>query len=201
MVKRGIKKGLLCLLVSVMALTCVSCGSQEKDDDIVSEKSLETFTVTIPENFFAFTNSEAEDTVKGYEGYCVDSKLENGNVVLELTEVQKDNLISMNEQFIQDTLEEFSNENNLYTYELDEDYKKIIYSFDEKLGDTNPVLLGKVLMGVTSMHVLNGILETGNSEWNIEMVIKNCHTGHVVAQGTLPEGNLRFDAAEWEASY
>ena len=56
-------------------------------------------------------------------------------------------------------------------------------------------------MGVTSMYALNGIIESGNSDWSVEVTIENCHTGNAVAQGVLPDDSITFGQEEWEASY
>ena len=42
------------------------------------------------------------------------------------------------------------------------------------------------------MYALNGIIESGNSDWSVEVTIENCHTGNAVAQGVLP-GELRIE--------
>ena len=145
-----------------------------------------------------FTGNDAEETAEDYKAYCTDAVVQDGNVVLEVNEQQKQEILEMNQDFIDDALEDFQEENSQYSYELKDDFSGVVYRYDESIESG---VQAKMLMGVTSMYALNGIIESGNSEWSVEVTIENCHTGNAVAQGVLPDDSITFGQEEWEASY
>ena len=84
------------------------------------------------------------------------------------------------------------------TAEEKDDFSGVVYRYDESIESG---VQAKMLMGVTSMYALNGIIESENSDWSVEVTIENCHTGNAVAQGVLPDDSITFGQEEWEASY
>ena len=120
-------------------------------------------------------------------------------VMMLTNERQKQEILEMNQEFIDDALEDFQEENSQYSYELRDDFSGVVYRYDESI---ESVVQAKMLMGVTSMYALNGIIESGNSDWSVEVTIENCcHTGNAVAQGVLPGDWITLGEQEWEASY
>ena len=104
----------------------------------------------------------------------------------------------MNQKNIDDILDQVEEENSQYSYELRDDFSGVVYRYDESI---ESVVQAKMLMGVTSMYALNGIIESGNSDWSVEVTIENCHTGNAVAQGVLPGDSITLGEQAWEASY
>lgn len=191
------KKTAAILLMAVMMLT--ACAPQEQhvspDNDTEEDKVTE---ITIPASYLEFTGNDAEETAEDYKPYCTDAAVQDGNVVLEVNEWQKQEILEMNQDFIDDALEDFQEENSQYSYELRDDFSGVVYRYDESI---ESVAQAKMLMGVTSMYALNGIIESGNSDWSVEVTIENCHTGNAVAQGVLPGDSITLGEQEWEASY
>lgn len=191
------KKIAAILLMAVMMLTACAPRGQHvpSDNDTEEDKVTE---ITIPASYLDFTGNDAEETAEDYKAYCTDAAVQDGNVVLEVNEQQKQEILEMNQDFIDDALEDFQEENSQYSYELKDDFSGVVYRYDESIESG---VQAKMLMGVTSMYALNGIIESGNSEWSVEVTIENCHTGNVVAQGVLPDDSISFGQEEWETSY
>lgn len=191
------KKIAAILLMAVMMLTACAPKGQHvpSDNDTEEDKVTE---ITIPASYLDFTGNDAEETAEDYKAYCTDAVVQDGNVVLEVNEQQKQEILEMNQDFIDDALEDFQEENSQYSYELKDDFSGVVYRYDESIESG---VQAKMLMGVTSMYALNGIIESGNSEWSVEVTIENCHTGNVVAQGVLPDDSISFGQEEWETSY
>jgi len=186
------------LILICVVLLCVIVAFIKNMKEVNTEEKSETKIITIPASYFEFINSEAEDAAKGYADYCESSKLDNGNVVIEVTDTQREYLINTNREFIEGILNDFYAANDKYSCDMSESYNYITFIYDENI---DSFLQGRVLAGITSMHVLNGILETENSDWNLKITVKNCHTGNVVAEGILPEEGLKFNVEEWKQSY
>lgn len=191
------KKIAAILLTAVMMLTACAPKGQHvpSDNDTEEDKVTE---ITIPASYLDFTGNDAEETAEDYKAYCTDAAVQDGNVVLEVNEQQMQEILEMNQDFIDDALEDFQEENSQYSYELKDDFSGVVYRYDESIESG---VQAKMLMGVTSMYALNGIIESGNSDWSVEVTIENCHTGNVVAQGVLPDDSITFGQEEWEASY
>ena len=179
------------LLISILILCSWGCVGEP----VATEKLTE---IVIPASYLQFAGADAEDTAESYREYCTDSEVRDTDVVLEVTDSQKDNIIQMNQDFIYRTLDEFKDGNPEYSYELADDYSSIVYAYDEKIDAS---LQAQLLMGVTSMYALNGIIENNTSEWSVEIAIENCHTGKTVAHGILPEDTVEFGESEWRESY
>lgn len=154
------KKYLSLFLLGIM-LICTACSNAE-NSQIQSET--ETISIIIPETYLKFTRADIEDTAEDYKKYCTDVKIEEFNAV-----------------------------DSKYNCELSPDYSSVVYEFDEKLyekeRETKGHIQAGILLGVTSTHVLNGILENQEPDWKIQLVVKNCHTGNVVVEVNLPEGD------------
>lgn len=179
------------LLISILILCSWGCVGEPADTEKLTE-------IVIPASYLQFAGADAEDTAESYREYCTDSEVRDTDVVLEVTDSQKDNIIQMNQDFIERTLDEFKDGNPEYLYELADDYSSIVYAYDEKIDAS---LQAQLLMGVTSMYALNGIIENNTSEWSVEIAIENCHTGKTVAHGILPEDTVSFGESEWRESY
>lgn len=191
------KKIAAILLMAVMMLTaCAPRGQHVPSDNDTEEDKVSE--ITIPASYLEFTGNDAEETAEDYKAYCTDATVQDGNVVLEVNEQQKQEILEMNQDFIDDALEDFQEENSQYSYELKDDFSGVVYRYDESIESG---VQAKMLMGVTSMYALNGIIESGNSEWSVKVTIENCHTGNVVAQGVLPDDSISFGQEEWETSY
>lgn len=180
----------------MMLTACAPKGQHvPSDNDTEEDKVTE---ITIPASYLDFTGNDAEETAEDYKAYCTDAAVQDGNVVLEVNEQQMQEILEMNQDFIDDALEDFQEENSQYSYELKDDFSGVVYRYDESIESG---VQAKMLMGVTSMYALNGIIESGNSDWSVEVTIENCHTGNAVAQGVLPDDSITFGQEEWEASY
>ena len=190
------KKAAILLMTVLMFTACASEGQHVPSDNDTEEHKVTE--ITIPASYLNFTGNDAEETAEDYKAYCADAAVQDGNVVLEVDEQQKQEILEMNQDFINDALEDFQEENSQYSYELRDDFSSVVYRYDESI---ESVVQAKMLMGVTSMYALNGIIESGNSDWSVEVTIENCHTGNVVAKGVLPGDSITFGQEEWEASY
>ena len=187
--KRG--KIFLGLLISVLILCLGGCAGSPEELEGVTE-------IVIPASYLQFVGADAEDTAESYREHCTDSEVRDTSVVLDVTDRQKNDIIQMNQEFIDKVLDEFQNKNPAYSYELADDYSSIVYTYDENL---DSFLQAELLMGITSMYALNGIIENNTTEWNVKVTIENCHTGKTVAHGELPEDTVSFGKSEWIKSY
>lgn len=188
---KRMKSVITCLLIPVMILCYVGCASEPEEQEKVTE-------IIIPQSYLTFVDAGAEDTAQSYREYCMDSEVKNADVVLRVTESQKEDIFQMNQDYIDKTLKKFTDENPEYSYQLSEDYSSIVYTYDENIDE---FLQTQLLMGVTSMYALNGIIDNNTADWSVEITIKNCHTNKIVAQGKLPKDTLSFGEDEWKESY
>lgn len=182
--------------ISLICLSLLSVGCSQNNKNEIQEEALTE--ITIPASFLQFTGNDVQESALGYEAYCTNAQVSGEDVVLQVTEQEKADLIKMNQDFIDDALADFTVENPQYSYELKEDFSRVTYRFDENI---DPTVMASLLIGVTSMTVLNGIIENNESDWSIEVIIENCHTNKIVAEGTLPQDTIAFGESEWQQSY
>lgn len=187
-------------------LVCAGCsGTAENISEEQEQAAEKTIEVTIPETYLNFTSQDAEDLAESYQAYCRDVRVDEPNLVIEMTELQRKKLMEMNDAYRDEVIKRFAAVDENYKCEIGQDYRSIVYEYDEKLYEKdakeNTHIQGELLMGVISACVMNQILETDNSDWEITVTVKNCHTGKVVGETVLPEGEFFIDADEWEESY
>lgn len=192
---------MLAVLLAAVVFACAACAespSEEQNNINEETEPQETIEITLPGSLFEFANTDLQDNKEAFEEYCTDVREVGDSLVLEVTEEQREALIEMNQKNIDDILDQVEEENSQYSYELRDDFSGVVYRYDESI---ESVVQAKMLMGVTSMYALNGIIESGNSDWSVEVTIENCHTGNAVAQGVLPGDSITLGEQEWEASY
>lgn len=187
--------------------TYISCSGKYSyatdgfNRNLINNKE-EIFTITIPESYFTFTNTQIDENIDSLKKlgneYITNVKKENNTIILQMTESQKNNLIERNNKYIETLLNNFSNANEKYHYEFNSDFSELTYYFDENLSDTMQI---KTVFGVAASYALNNILKTNNQNWSIHIKIINCHTNKTVAEGTIPEDTIKYGKQEWENSY
>lgn len=110
------KKFIPLLMIAVICLTaCSSQGQAEPDDSKENENETgsetEVTQITIPESYLNFVSADPEETAESYKDYCSGAEAEGNSVVIKVTEQEKDALIEMNTDFIEEAVGEFQAEN------------------------------------------------------------------------------------------
>ena len=197
---RPVLAGMAAAVISV----CSACGAiPEKNHggnsgdrkDAADEKTEE---ITIPASLIKFSSSDLQDNIEAFSDYCTSVRQDGNDMIIEVTPEQKETLIQMYEDNIREVADDMVEADPSYSCELDEDYSRVVYRYDENI---DGVLQAKVLLSLTTSYALKGIMETGNPDWHIHAEIVNCHTGATVVEGTLPDEAINFGPDEWEKSY
>ena len=155
----------------------------------------------IPNSFFEFTNTNIESANKSIVGlgndyYTKTECLDNG-LRLVLTDIQRDNLIRRNNDFINELIKSFKNENIKYSVVTDSTNKNLKFYFDENLSAAKQI---KAVFGVATGYGYN-LLLSGIEDWNVKIEIYNCHTNKLVASGNIPNEEFSYGDEEWRKSY
>ena len=197
---RPVLAGMAAAVISV----CSACGAiPEKNHggnsgdrkDAADEKTEE---ITIPASLIKFSSSDLQDNIEAFSDYCTSVRQDGDDMIIEVTTEQKETLIQMHEDNIREVMDDMVEADPSYSCELDEDYSRVVYRYDENI---DGILQAKVLLSLTTSYALKGIMETGNPDWHIHAEIVNCHTGATVVEGTLPDEAINFGPDEWEKSY
>ena len=201
--KRFYRPVLAGMAVAVISV-CSACGAiPEKNHggnsgdrkDAADEKTEE---ITIPASLIKFSSSDLQDNIEAFSDYCTSVRQDGNDMIIEVTPEQKETLIQMYEDNIREVADDMVEADPSYSCELDEDYSRVVYRYDENI---DGVLQAKVLLSLTTSYALKGIMETGNPDWHIHAEIVNCHTGATVVEGTLPDEEINFGPDEWDKSY
>ena len=201
--KRFYRPVLAGMAVAVISV-CSACGAiPEKNHggnsgdrkDAADEKTEE---ITIPASLIKFSSSDLQDNIEAFSDYCTSVRQDGDDMIIEVTTEQKETLIQMHEDNIREVMDDMVEADPSYSCELDEDYSRVVYRYDENI---DGILQAKVLLSLTTSYALKGIMETGNPDWHIHAEIVNCHTGATVVEGTLPDEAINFGPDEWEKSY
>ena len=197
---RPVLAGMAAAVISV----CSACGAipeknhggnNEDRKDAVDEQTEE---ITIPASLLKFSSSDLQDNIEAFSDYCTSVRQSGDDMIIEVTPEQKETLIQMHEDNIREVMDDMVEADPSYSCELDEDYSRVVYRYDENI---DGILQAKVLLSLTTSYALKGIMETGNPDWHIHAEIVNCHTGATVVEGTLPDEEINFGPDEWDKSY
>ena len=183
-------------------LVCSACANAPAADPnpepVEGDQPKNLEEITIPASIFEFANSDIEDNFEEFSEYCYSVERDGNDLILGVTPSQKEELIEMYSDSIDDVLEKMTKEEQGYYVETDKDHSRFVYHYDEKI---DGVLQAKMLLTITTSDVLIGILETKDPNWNVQAKITNCHTGLTIGETTFPEGSMTFGPDEWKASY
>lgn len=185
------------LLICLLLVCNMICGCSQ-----TSEEILKTETYIIPASYLKFTGTSASDLMDSFEELGDEfytSVIEiNDEVQIELTEDQLKNLVKRFNSFIDETVDEFLEINDMYSCVLDDNYKKISLYFDEYIPVAGQY---KAILGIASYYGINDMLLNKTENWNVQVEIYNCHTNKLVVSFDLPDGEASWGPKEWEASY
>ena len=164
----------------LILLTTCACAKKTSLKETNDEELIE---ILIPLSFMQFAGMNTKSTMAMFEEYgeeyCTSTKSGVKGVILEVTEEQQQNLIQMNNDYVDELVAPFLEENPLYSFSGSDYYTEITFSYDEEAEPTTMIM--------TAMRYA--------------ITIVNCHTGKVVEEGELPGRGLIINDNDWEASY
>ena len=204
---KNLYRQLLAVVTAAGIFICSACagmtnaepaGDKENRKDVTDEQTVKTEYITIPASLLKFSSSDLQDNIEAFSDYCTSVRQDGNDMIIEVTPEQKETLIQMYEDNIREVADDMVEADPSYSCELDEDYSRVVYRYDENI---DGVLQAKVLLSLTTSYALKGIMETGNPDWHIHAEIVNCHTGATVVEGTLPDEEINFGPDEWDKSY
>ena len=189
------KKRIISYLMMLILLTTCACAKKTSLKETNDEELIE---ILIPLSFMQFAGLNTKSTMAMFEEYgeeyCTSTKSGIKGVILKVTEEQQQNLIQMNNDYVDELVAPFLEENPLYSFSGSDDYTEITFSYDEEAEPT--------IMVMTAMrYAMNNLLLDTSGQWEIHITIVNCHTGKVVEEGELPGRGLIINDNDWEASY
>lgn len=198
--------------VGIIILICVFISGCTKTSAVVSSSSTgglsstanneTTETCLVPTSYFKFSGYTLESAFEEYSeyvnSYFVSVKQADNGLLLEMTEKQKKDFINRNNEFIEKQLKQFTEHNDMYKYVGDSEYKTLEFYYDEKIPEAIEV---RGVWAVVNGYGMNYILKNNTTEWGVHVTIKNCHTGKVVASGTIPNETVSYGENEWKKSY
>ena len=174
-------------------------SSEALPDASGQEKAMQ---IRFPASLFTFMGSAVEETQQAFleEGdrYCEAVEIDGGDLIVTMTPAQKERLLEDYDAFLAERISAFLAEDENYRFEGSADYTSFSLYYDEDI-PTN--LEAFSLLGIISGYGIRRILTENDPDWSVHCRVVNCHTGKVVAEGTLPQDTFSFGEAEWAASY
>ena len=187
------KKVLCCMCSLFILLFFSSCVTQ------VNNQSDSISKIIIPNSLIQYSGDKQDEFIESFPSdLYTDIKAEGEYVVVSMTESQRQKNIKQTEQFIDDFLEDYYNDNSEYKFCGSDDYKKAEFYYDEKLPLSGE---GAAIIGVVGEYGLMQLLTDNSGDWNVEVKVYNCHTGKLVAEATVPHDHLRWTSEDWAKSY
>ena len=190
------KKVLFCMCFIFILLVFSSCVTQ------VNNQSDSISTMTIPHSLIRFCGLEKDEFIESFSSnhndIYTEVKVEGEDVVVSMTEPQRQNFIKQTERIIDNSLDDYYNYNSEYKFHGSSDYKKVEFYHDEHLRKLDEET---AILKVVSQYAQMQLLTDNTRDWNVEVKVYNCHTGKLVGEGTAPHDHLRWTSEDWSKSY
>ena len=190
------KKVLCCMCFIFILLFFSSCVTQ------VNNQSDSISTMNIPHSLIRFCGLEQDEFIESissnHNDIYTEVKAEGEDVVVSMTESQKQNLIKQTEQIIDNSLEDYYNFSPEYRFYGSNDYKKVEFYHDEHLRKLDEEI---AILKVASQYAQMQLLMDDSEDWSVEVKVYNCHTGKLVAEATVPHDHFRSTSEDWTRSY
>lgn len=183
---------LLGTLISILIF--VSCGKEETKEIRLDEHFFQIVKQT-PEEYMKDWKKDAK-TMSGSNDYgYLSYHMEDGTAIVQLTEKQLSNSLSVQRSLLKDYQEEFSKDSE-YWIEYDKDYGIISYfiDLDVDLNDLQWSWTQTWTRGAMYRIYLG-------YEDNYKPIIRimNCHTKKLVTESDS-DGNISWEKEDWEGS-
>lgn len=158
-------------------------------------------TYLIPNSLISFAGVKTDEYVNSMnklgENYLQSAEKTSDGIEVEMTEEQNQEFIRKNEGFVQDCIDDFTGQNELYSVVYD-DYSRLELYFDEHYDYVTQLT---AIVGLITYFGILQIFTTADSDWGVEVIVYNCHTKKQVTSAMLPEGGFSIGEKEWKASY
>lgn len=178
------------LLITALTLSMSGC---------TKTRSSANDTVEIPASYYEFFGDTPADDVEAVQAlgpaFCTRCYRSNGGMVMKLSPRQRENLRSKYLSWIHYYTDELESAGENYQVIGSKDYRVLTLVFDEKL-DVNST--NELVQGLSYYYVLNQLLDGAGENWSLDLRIKNCNTGKLVAKVKIPEQNIDFSGADWD---
>ena len=194
-------KRMICTLLCLCILFCFSSCAKNTVSDILPTNA-EVYEIIIPNSLLSISGISELEYIASFDNEThdvyTDVQLVDDEVILYLTDIQRQNLINQVKDTIDIILEDYYQCNTNYSFIGDDDYKSITFIYDENISEN---LETKVLGAVFAKYAYLNVLEQKDPNWKIHLQIYNCHTNKLVIEGDLEKERISWSQDDWARSY
>lgn len=194
-------KRMICTLLCLCILFCFSSCAKNTVSDTLPTNA-EVYEIIIPNSLLSISGISELEYIASFDNEThdvyTDVQLIDDEVILYLTDTQRQNLINQVKDTIDIILEDYYQCNTNYSFIGDDDYKSITFIYDENISES---LETKVLGAVFAKYAYLNVLEHKDPNWKIHLQIYNCHTNKLVIEGDLEKERVSWSQDDWARSY
>lgn len=194
-------KRMICTLLCLCILFCFSSCAKNTVSDILPTNA-EVYEIIIPDSLLNISGISELEYIASFDNEThdvyTDVQLVDDEVILYLTDIQRQNLINQVKDTIDIILEDYYQSNPDYKFMGDKNYQSITFSYDENISER---LETTVLGAVFAKYAYLNVLEHKDPNWKIHLQIYNCHTNKLVIEGDLEKERVSWSQDDWARSY
>lgn len=190
------KKITIFLSVALAALI-ILCGCINTKDQVTTIKVIETSETVLNKRYLDKCGSSAEEWIDahGSDEYTGYSFREDGALILELTEEQRQALKDYAAEMVESARTDFEKEDPDFRVEVSEDYTSADYYYYPTIDKlTEAMSMSQMILYGCAWQIYNGC---GEDDWTFEINIYNCRNGRLVTSGGTEE-DIHYSEEDWK---
>ncbi|WEV52972.1 hypothetical protein [Bifidobacterium sp. ESL0704] len=186
---RALTALLLCITAMFMPLS--ACGHPQAEPAPQPKTEKITYPASIVRDFFYTDDirtpkAAAADLKTSGPKYLTDARAKpNGDIVITVTEQQRHNNITYNNQRIKHNEQEFTKANPDYHYAINQNGTSMNVWTDKNLSFFASFA---IFTEIPSYNGLNYYMKHGKGVWDMQITIYNCHTNQPITTFKASEG-------------
>ena len=200
--------------ISIMILTfliilcgCSSNDKEEKIDDVKEYRFADYYSWFLGKEYYedlmSYQSSD-DQTIEIGKEYGEKVYLDGEYLIVEASDQQKNALVAQNDKLLQQAIDEFSSIEKGLDVKVSDDYKTLSINMNKNgiqdVFSGNAYDTGINILGIISLVNANRVLQTGDSNACVEVVMQNLNSGNIVSKALFPYESIILTDKNWKKS-
>lgn len=200
--------------ISIMILTfliilcgCSSNDKEEKIDDVKEYRFVDYYSWFLGKEYYedlmSYQSSD-DQTIEIGKEYGEKAYLDGEYLIVEASDQQKNALVAQNDKLLQQAIDEFSSIEKGLDVKVSDDYKTLSINMNKNgiqdVFSGNAYDTGINILGIISLVNANRVLQTGDSNACVEVVMQNLNSGNIVSKALFPYESIILTDKDWKKS-
>ena len=201
------KISIIILTFLIILCGCSSNDKEEKIDDVKEYRFADYYSWFLGKEYYedlmSYQSSD-DQTIEIGKEYGEKAYLDGEYLIVEASDQQKNALVAQNDKLLQQAIDEFSSIEKGLDVKVSDDYKTLSINMNKNgiqdVFSGNAYDTGINILGIISLVNANRVLQTGDSNACVEVVMQNLNSGNIVSKALFPYESIILTDKDWKKS-